>query len=536
MEQFEFAVVIKNADDFDEIHEKITTEYGDDSIPSRPIEIANYRPGSERITHYFLTEEEAEQLRNDSRVQSVERPPHLDPRKGLNHGLDQSANFRKTSSITQSDVNWGLLRCIRSADPWNGGEDITDIYTYTLTGRGVDIVIQDSGITPNHPEWGDENGVSRLQQIDWYTASGLSGTQSANHYLDYDGHGSHVASIAAGRTQGWARNARIYAVKLSGLNGSEGGGISATDAFDVIRLWHINKPVDPLTGFKRPTVVNMSWGTYATEGSYNVPNSIQYRGNTYSRNIHYTTLNEMKTNYGWMGYTINGLYYHSYFTPTYEAEVQDLINAGIHVVVAGGNNNCKIDIFGGDDYDNRWGGYADSWYHRGGCPGARYAIVVGNLSTVYESSLERRNSSSEQGPGVHVYAPGTFIMGTASKDNSGTNAIVSNYGTVTVTHPLDASFNLMKITGTSMAAPQVTGLLACLLEAYPGITPAQAKQWLISNSVKNLIYDTGDATSYNTNFSLVGGNNRILQTPFSNSKDGSIKNGLIFSNVTVKLR
>jgi len=538
MEQFEFAVVINNPDDFDEIHEKIITEYGDDSIPSRPIEIADYRPGSARITHYYLTEEEAVLLRNDPRIQSVERPPHLDPNKGLHHQSKQSAIFTKTSSITSQDVNWGLIRSIKQNDPWTGGNDLVNFtgdFNYTLTGRGVDVVIQDGGITPNHPEWNDENGVTRLQQINWYTASGIAGTQSANHYLDYNGHGSHVASIAAGRTQGWARNAKIYAVKLSGLEGSEGGGISATNAFDVIRLWHVNKPIDSSTGFRRPTVVNMSWGTFSTDGSNSIPNTMQYRGSTYTKNVHYSTLEELKSNYGWMGYTNNGVYYHSYFASTYEAEVQDMINAGIHVVVAAGNNNCKIDVYDGTDYNNRWGGYADSWYHRGGCPGARYAIVVGNLSTLYESNLERRAVSSEQGPGVHLFSPGSYIMGVASKDNNGTNDIAAA-GVTTVSHPLDSNFNLMKITGTSMAAPQVTGLLACLLEAFPGLTPAQAKQWLINNSIKNLIYDTGNDTSYNTNYSLVGGNNRIMYTPFSNIKDGTIKGGLVITNGAVKLK
>lgn len=536
MEHFEYAVVILNSDDFDDLHLKITTEYGDDSIPSRPIEVADYRPHSPRITHYWLSDEEAEQLRKDPRVYSVERPPHLDPRKGLSHGLSQTASFTKSSSISQTDVNWGLMRGIRSADPWVGSSSFSGDYNYTLTGRGVDVVIQDGGITPNHPEWGDENGVSRLQQIDWYAASGISGTMSANHYLDYNGHGSHVASIAAGRTQGWAKNAKIYAVKLSGLDGAEGGGISGTNAFDVIRLWHLNKPIDPATGFKRPTVVNMSWGTFVTEGSSNLPASMQYRGGTYLRGIHYSTLTNAKTNYGWMGYLNGGIYYHSYFTPTYESEVLDMINAGIHVVVAGGNNNCKIDVYGGADYDNRWGNYADSWYHRGGCPGARYAIVVGNLSTDYQSGLENRSSSSEIGPGVHVYAPGTYIMGVSSKDNSGTNDIASGSLLETVTHPLDSNYDLMKITGTSMAAPQVTGLLACLLEAYPGMTPAQAKQWLINNSTKNLMYDTGGATSYNTSYSLVGGNNRIMYTPFSSSIDGNMKGGLVLSNGAIKLR
>lgn len=534
MEQFEFAVVIKNADDFDEIHEKITTEYGDDSIPSRPIEIANYRPGSERITHYFLTEEEAEQLRNDSRVQSVERPPHLDPRKGLNHGLDQSANFRKTSSITQSDVNWGLLRCIRSADPWNGGEDITDIYTYTLTGRGVDIVIQDSGITPNHPEWGDENGVSRLQQIDWYTASGLSGTQSVNHYLDYNGHGSHVASIAAGLTQGWAKNSKIYAVKGAGLEGSEGGGISATDAFDVIRLWHLNKPIEPSTGFRRPTIVNMSFGL--TISNANLPSNVNYRGNTVFLNTQYTNLTELKNYYGLMG-TYSGVYIFPYYSSTFEAEVQDMINAGIHVVVSAGDNNAKIDVPGGIDYDNFYShtNAGPYYYHRGSAPGTRYAIVVGNMNHQYLDNLETRDYNSETGPGVHLYAPGTHVMGVSSKDNGGTNDTVVNNGLKTVPYSSNINYNMMKTTGTSMSAPQVVGVLACMLELNPGITPAEAKNWLINKSIKNIIYDIGDANLYNNPFSLTGGNNRYLYNPYNSSKDGTMSNGLILRNTIIKL-
>ena len=535
-EQKEFAVVIKDAADFDEIHEKIITDYGDDSIPNRQIEIANYRPGSERITHYMLTEEEAVQLRTNPKIQSVEVPPHLNPRLKFTSLLKQDATFTKTSTIIQSDVNWGLLRCTKTTDTWGSGvANSIGSYNYTLTGKGVDVVILDGGITPNHPEWTDSNGVSRLQQIDWYTASGLAGTQSANHYLDYDGHGSHVTSIAAGRTQGWARNSRIYFVKNSGLAGSEGGGISGSDMFDVIRLWHNNKPVDPNTGYKRPTVVNMSFGIVATEYSASLPSVINYRGTNYNRGTDYTTLDQMKNNYGWMGFLSGGYYYHPYWSSTYEAEVQDMVNAGIHVVVAAGNYNLKIDVPGGDDYNNYWGGYADSYYHRGSAPGTRYAVVVGNISTSYNSSLETRSSSSESGPGVHVYAPGTYIMGVSSKDNAGTNKIVTDYSLTTVPSVLDSNYNMMKITGTSMAAPQVVGILACLLELNPGLTPAQAKAWLINKSLKNMIYDTGGATSYNSSTSLTGGNNNFLFNPFNNSDDGKIQNGLTILNGTLRL-
>ena len=41
--------------------------------------------------------------------------------------------------------------------------------------------------------------------------------------------------------------------------GSGGSGMPITTSFDAIKLWHRNKPITS-TGYKRPTIVNMSWG------------------------------------------------------------------------------------------------------------------------------------------------------------------------------------------------------------------------------------------------------------------------------------
>jgi len=44
-------------------------------VPNRRVDIANNRDGSLRSCHYSLTDEEADTLKNDDRVYSVEIPP-----------------------------------------------------------------------------------------------------------------------------------------------------------------------------------------------------------------------------------------------------------------------------------------------------------------------------------------------------------------------------------------------------------------------------------------------------------------------------
>ena len=154
-----------------------------------------------------------------------------------------------------------------------------------MDGTGVDIVIQDSGLQVDHPEFKDANGNSRVQLIDWFAESGVGSTQDPNHYRDTDGHGTHFGGTAAGLNFGWAPNARIYSVKLSGQEGSgdSGTGISVINAFDIIKGWHQNKPIDPKTGFKRPTIVNMSWGySYSMGSNFSNIDSYVYRGVTYN--------------------------------------------------------------------------------------------------------------------------------------------------------------------------------------------------------------------------------------------------------------
>lgn len=508
MAEKEYIVSLKRGVDASAFKAEMTQSSGDANIPARSVDIANERLLSVRNTHYALTDEEAQQLKNDSRVADVAIPPDQDDNLEIGFHATQTADFTKTSSDSGSYVNWGLRRCITNSNPYSGNT-VSGDYTYNLDGTGVDVVISDSGLQTDHPDFNDVNGVSRVQNIDWYTESGVSGTQSANHNRDYDGHGTHVAGIAAGLTYGWAKNSRIYHVKVSGLEGSgdSGTGISVSDCFDVIKGWHNNKAVDPATGYKRPTIVNMSWGYGTTFTNITGGN---YRGTSW-------TATSRQTQYGMIGtYTLSG-YRFVVRNTSVDTDVQEMIDAGIHICVAAGNSYQKIDIPTGLDYDNYFTktGSGNLYYHRGGSPFDDEALVVGNIdSAVHSGGLEQKATSSENGPGVDIYAPGTNIMSTVSNTNRFDDG----------DYPPNTSFKICNISGTSMASPQVCGVGALLLQANPHSTPAQLKSHLIASCQTNGIYSTGLDNDYTDTRSLKGSNNRFLVNPFSSEYKFRIQN------------
>jgi subtilisin family serine protease len=82
-----------------------------------------------------------------------------------------------------------------------------------LNGTGVGIVIVDSGIDPNHVSFKDDSGNSRIVYNQDFTGE--------NRTTDPYGHGTHVASIAAGNNsvsngayEGVAPNAKLINLRV----------------------------------------------------------------------------------------------------------------------------------------------------------------------------------------------------------------------------------------------------------------------------------------------------------------------------------
>ena len=404
----EYIVSLHKGIDYDEFWTEMeTTTIGHATVPDRSVDIVNARPLSQRNCHYALTDEEAAKLRSDPRVLAVEIPPEHRTDIEIGFKATQTGTFNKSTTLATGQLNWGLLRSNAATNVFGTENSLTLPYEYMLDGTGVDVVIQDSGIEPNHPEFFNYAGTeSRLQQINWYTASGVPGTQSGNHYLDTHGHGTHVASTAVGLRHGWAKNARIYSVKVGGLeggSGDSGSGIPVSACFDVIKGFHLNKPIDPATGVRRPTIVNMSWGYGRGWGA--ISGGV-YRGTPW-------TGTAVRTDFGMIGR--NGR--HPILIPSVEVDMNELLDAGVHVCAAAGNDQQKIDIPGGVDYDNYYTSGAENvYYHRGSSPlGDSRAMCVGALdSTTFNSTLDRKVNFSNSGPRTNIFAPGTNVQSATS--------------------------------------------------------------------------------------------------------------------------
>ena len=493
----EYIVIVKEGEDLSALDTEMAASSGSGCVPNRAVECTDACEHDTRMTHWNLTDEEAETLKNDERIYDVEIPYKDNP--DVEYSIDAVKTnqwFSKSTSTSALYVNWGLHRCSSATDPFNDGTNLGAVlsiknYHYAVDGTGVDIVIMDSGVKNDHPEFQDAAGNSRVKEIDWYAESGgnMSGTLGASFYTEQGNHGTFCAGISAGKTYGWAKNADIYSIKIFDTD-----AVSDSTGMDLIRHWHNNK------GTGRPTIVNMSYGYgYVTDGAHGAQAS--------DTGSHWNTVTNQfdSWTYGDSGYNSkNDVDYKTDFradgrpsnrNATADAKLDQLIAAGVHVVISAGNgtdaqfNDTAVANNNYFDYFNRPGfnGNANVYYHKCGSPRTTNNgndIVVGSIGTIssvyYSGGLEQLSDFTARGPAVDIYAPGHNIISTCAVTEASYNQ---------VDYPADTNFLIGRANGTSFAAPQVTGLGAVYLQVHPTSRPAQLKTAILGDAKTDLLKD-----------------------------------------------
>ena len=473
------------------------------TVPYRAVEVLNHRPYNKYCYHLSLTDSEAKTLLEDPRIKAVDRKTSDRPELILSHSeLRPSRVYDKSSTTINNQMkNWCLARCNSINDLFGSSASWVGELGYNLDGSGVDIVVVDTGIAQGHPEFArNDNGSGGTRVIDFnWQSLGVPGTPSGasiGGYLgDSDGHGSNCASIAAGNTCGWATKANLYSIRIfSGtdiVTGSTLGAIDTDLVFDLVTAFHLDKKT---RGITRPTICTNSWG-YST--SYLYMSDTYFRGQLYNNTTPVVSLGQVYSN-------------HPSRVDSIDASVQSCAEAGVIITAAAGNNRHKCDVPGGLDWDDTYyNGYYGLTvnYLRGGTPGsATGSICVGAV----DNTVSQKVYFSNTGPRVDVFTPGVMIMG-AYKNAS--------YVLPAVSDPRNSSYYLNKISGTSQATPSVAGMLACVAQARPNMTPAEALAFVQNYSIKDiLVNSTGGFSNYN---SLQDGYNRFMYLPFNSSVRGS---------------
>lgn len=273
-----------------------------------------------------------------------------------------------TLATTQVNPPWGVDRVDQRQQPLSGS------FTGQGTGAGVRVYVVDSGINPNHVDFG-------ARVVAGYDAFSLSG----DGRRDCNGHGTHVAGTVGGATFGVAKQATLVPVRIG-------------ECGDSVTSGNIVRGLDWLIGEHRRVggraVVNLSLGG---DGSRLL-----------------------------------------------DQAVAEALEAGMVVVAAAGNSGgeaCEVSP----------------------------ARSPATLTVSASDRNDVRPIWANDGECVDLFAPGDDIVSASNQMNNGSRVI----------------------SGTSMAAPHVSGAAAVLRGARPSWTARQVMAALITHASTDVVSNAG---------------------------------------------
>jgi len=537
--------------------------------------------------------------------------------------LTTSAFSISATSAEENRTNWATKRVgvTTNGKSWpnvtGNAAVINDDLSFSLTGKNVDVIIHDSGIMQYHPEFIDDDGKSRVRDVvldgpyyidpsyftsnshtytkpdgrigittasahawwensssrsgafssvgtvaipDNYTVANTLGIGGTSHTMT-SSHGTGCAGLSAGKNFGLAFESNIW--NMSAI--SSPTSMSIESSYDLMKIFHQNKPTNTATGRKNPTVVNGSWGYFA---GFNSGTQVYYsfKGSTGN----FTGYASNSTGVQAMAYGLTGgtsfdrQFATSSRSNSTETAGDELVNAGVIYVTSAGNSNQRLGLGLSDPHLNDYLTTLNGADTRTGVPGYNVsgtvpsghrnyihpanigyntttdyhpAVCVGAMDDFIESNYQERKASySNNGPGVDVWAPADETlsagMRAANGDQLGTEINFSRYNSNFV----DRYFN-----GTSAASPVVAGIVALFLESKPSATSVEVKDFIrtqasqmLPNSEWSNPYPTDNNAEYwRDAYNNRGAANRVIYDPTANDAEVKIS-GVEFTGISFK--
>ena len=378
-----------------------------------------------------------------------------------------------------------------------------------------------------------ENSSSRSPQFqefgniligDSYTRANVNGDESnyCSEVEPFGHHGTPCASLAYGKTLGWAYNANKWFIHY---------GSPLETHWDIIKIFHQYKPNNQTYGDKNPLIVSTSWGYVGTilESGF-----LKYRNESI---VPYDSQTVPLCVYT-VGY--DGIKYACQITPDSETVAADELanEPRVYIFNAAGNSNQIVSKPINSDYNN-WISNTNStptspvnYFNRVGHPGnlsydselqeyAAFSVGALHDANISHNGVikEQRVEYSNMGPGIDVYTPANRTLGAYSADSPSVEGYFdytryddpedTTYLNIT---PYDTIFS-----GTSAACPVAAGFFAGFIQNRRNWNWKKVKKF-IKNSIENQdstkfyigdIANTSNHASFNDYSSLQGADPKI---------------------------
>ena len=412
-----YTLAVTSPEDWSTIHNALIVDSNEDGIPDRKITCADSKDHSLTRGTYELTEAEADEIANHPKVKWIELSPSHHPysypeprpttkrfRKDVKvyRNLSTSAFSISATSAEENRTNWAMKRVgfHTNGDCWPGvtgdASPISSDLSYSLTGKNVDVVIQDTGILQYHPEFLDDDGKSRVRDVildgpyyidpsyftsnshtytkpdgrigittasahawwensssrsgsfssvgtvaipDAYTVANSLGIGGTSHTMT-NSHGTGCAGLAAGKNFGLGFESNIWNISIFAPV-----SMSTELTYDAIKILHNNKPTNSATGRKNPTVVNGSWGYF---GGFNSGTTVTYKWKgTTGTFTGYSGSSTGVQAYA-QGLTASTSYNRTFSTSSRSHSIDvagaEMVESGVIFCVAAGNDNQRLGI------------------------------------------------------------------------------------------------------------------------------------------------------------------------------------------------
>lgn len=313
-----------------------------------------------------------------------------------------------------------------------------------------------------------------------YTRYMINGSDT-NYPLNLGLHGTATAGQAFGRTHGWAYNANKWTVNVLDSYGLWPLNLY----FDIVKIFHQNKPINPIYGTRDPTVCSNSWGFREQQANNHALTYYYYfrQGTSGTGGVQFAFGSNKPNFMNFLGtYGDSNRFKSELLTGTLTESGDELIQSGVIFVVAAGNSNQKLVRSQDPDYNNYWSignnvpftsathtsldGFTlayNSTSRRGfpqqigkytdGSGNVVYPVIqVGALDDNYTGGLESTVDYSDIGTDIDVFAPGDNTLSALAYPENFYGLVAPRYDMVQTSIPLTGTVSYVpgsfEVTGT----------------------------------------------------------------------------------------